>query len=215
MAANVANVDAYINKAPEYARPILTKFRALMHKACPGIEESIKWSAPCFEHCGMLAGMAAFKQHVALRFWRGKQLPDPKGLMQGEKSNEMGTIKVGDVSELPADSVLIKYIKAAAKHNEQLAKGRTETAKARKRGDIPKAKKQPAKKVTVPPDFAAALAKKKKALATFDGFSYSHRKEYVEWITEAKRDETRQRRIKQAVEWLAEGKPRNWKYVNC
>ena len=212
MPSKSPKVDAYIKKSPEFSQPIMAKVRKLAHQANPDIIESIKWSCPCFEHEGIVLGIGAFKKHVAIRFWRGKQIPDPNNLFGDDGcNNEMGSIKASDVSDLPADKVLVRYIKAACKQNEVQAKQRA----AEKKSGVKKTKKKPVRTVTVPDDFAAALQKKKKALATFDGFSYSHRKEYVEWITEAKREETRERRIKQAIEWLAEGKSRHWKYQNC
>jgi uncharacterized protein YdeI (YjbR/CyaY-like superfamily) len=210
-------IDAYITKAPEFAQPVLERFRKAAHRASPDIEETIKWGLPCFEYQGLVAGMGAYKQHVALNFWRGMLIPDPDKLFAQVGNNEMAAIKVASVKAMPPQAVLVRYLKAAIKLNVAQAK----TRQAAKKTGGPKtttkrsAKKKTTKRVTVPADFATALARKKKAQTTFDGFSYTYRKEYVEWITAAKRAETRKRHIKQAVEWLAEGKPRNWKYMNC
>ena len=65
----------------------------------------------------------------------------------------------------------------------------------------------------VPADLAAALKKSRPAAATWTKFSYTHRKDYLDWIAEAKRDETRARRLATTLAWLAEGKPRHWKYA--
>lgn len=191
-------VDAYIAHAAPFARPILEKVRRLFHEACPDIEEQIKWSCPSFEYKGMLGGMAAFKQHATFGFWRQDVLPDPKGLFKSK--GPMGA-KVTDVSQLPSNDVLLRYIREAVKLNESGVKP-----------PRPKKTKPPLK---VPESFMAALRKNKKALAAFEAFPPSHKREYVEWIVEANQEATRERRIVTAVEWMARGKPRNWKYMKC
>lgn len=199
--------DEYIAAAPEFAQPILEKLRKVVHKACPDVEETIKWSSPHFEHQGILAGMAAFKKHVSFAFWRGKELSDPDGLFEGVGRTNMCALKIEKVADLPPEGVLVRYLKEAIKLNEAAAKAPNGKEK-------PAGRKASAKRtVKAPPDLMAALRKKKRALATFEGFSYSNRKEYVEWVTEAKREATRAKRIEQAVAWMAEGKPRNWKYM--
>jgi uncharacterized protein YdeI (YjbR/CyaY-like superfamily) len=192
-------VDAYVRKAAPFARPILTRVRALFRRACPDIEETMKWSFPHFEYRGVVGSMAAFKQHTTFGLWKASLLPDPHGLFAGGADSSMGRVRFADVSELPPDAVLVAYIRAAVALNEQGVK----VAK-------PRREKRP--EAEVPADLRAALQKNKKARATFDGFSPSHRREYVEWITEAKQEATRQKRVAQAVEWLAEGKSRHWKY---
>jgi uncharacterized protein YdeI (YjbR/CyaY-like superfamily) len=190
-------VDAYIAKAPEFAKPILIHLRQLAHEACPGVEETLKWSMPHFSHKGILFGMAAFKQHCAVHFWKGKLVIE--GDLRTEGFGNLG--KVTTLSELPNKKILLQYIKKARELNEErVKKPMVKTAK---------------KKLIVPAYFRAALGRSKKAQATFDNFSYSHRKEYVTWITEAKREETREKRIKTALQWLAQGKSQNWKYLNC
>jgi len=190
-------VDAYIDEAPAYARPILEKLRATFHKADPAIEEAIKWGTPTFLHDGMVGGMAVFKKHVAFGFWKAAEMKDPEGLFEGHAKKSHFAIKVSTVRELPTLRVLTAYIKEAVKLNE--------------RGIQPTTKRKPPPKP--PADFLAALKSERKALATFEGFSPSAQREYVDWITEAKREPTRVKRIATAVEWLAEGKPRNWKYM--
>jgi len=194
-------VDAYIAKAPLFAQPILIKLRGLFHRACPDIEEKLKWGVPSFEYKGMVGGMAAFKKHMTWGFWKTKLLKDPKGILEGH-AGSMGGGKLTDVSQLPADEDIIKLITQAVELNEKGVK------LAR-----PTAKKRPAPKT--PPDLAAALKKSPRARASFDAFSPSHKRDYIEWITEAKQEETRKRRLAQAIEWMAQGKPRNWKYMNC
>ena len=190
-------VDAYIDNAAEFARPILVHLRALVHRACPEVEETIKWGMPTFMYHGMLCGMAAFKQHVSFGFWKHALV-----LGAGVPRDGMGSFgKVTKLSELPSKAVLVGYIKKAMQLN---ASGIRIPRGTRKRPPLP-----------TPADLAAALQKNRRALATFDGFSQSHRREYIEWISQAKREQTRTKRLAQAIEWLADGKVRNWKYLNC
>lgn len=189
-------VDAYIRKSPDFAKPILERLRAAWHKACPGIEETIKWGVPYFVHNGLVGGMAAFKSHVSLGFWRTKEMRDPAGLF-GEGSS-MSASRIHGLDELPPEKVLLSYIREAVALNKSGA-GKSE--------------RKPARVPSLPADFRAAMQASRKALASFEKFPPSQRKEYIEWITEAKQAATRERRIVQAVEWLAEGKPRNWKYM--
>jgi uncharacterized protein YdeI (YjbR/CyaY-like superfamily) len=191
--------DAYILKAAPFARPILKKVRALFHQACPGIEETMKWSFPHFEYRGIVGSMAAFKQHATFGFWKASLMNDPCGLLSADGDTAMGRATFTDVSELPPDNVLLEYIREAVALNEQGVK-------------VAKPKRQKKPEAEVPADLWAALKKNKKALAAFEAFSPSHRREYVEWITEAKQEATRNKRVAQAVEWIAGGKSRNWKY---
>ena len=187
-------VDAYIKKAQPFARPILTHLRKLVHKACPGIEETIKWRMPFFEYKGPVAMMASFKQHAVFGFLKGQLL------FGKENKGAMGHFgRLTSIRDLPPDRKLIGYIKKAAELNE--------------RGVEKKRPPRGTQKVNVPPDLKTALARNAKARKTFEDFSYSHKKEYVEWITDAKRDETRRRRLKTAIEWMQQGKPQNWKYL--
>jgi hypothetical protein len=191
-------VDAYIAAAAEFARPILRKVRAAFHKGCPEVEERLKWRMPSFEYKGLLGGMAAFKKHVAWGFWRRKEMEDPQGIFAEE--GMLGGGKITDVAELPSEKVLVAYVKAAARLNEAGPRRRTAARKA---------------PVRVPACFKKALESNAKALANFESLGPSHRREYVEWIAEAKRDGTRERRLATAIEWLAEGKPRHWKHERC
>jgi len=186
-------VDAYIARSADFARPILSHLRTVVHEACPDIEETIKWGFPFFQRQGALfCYMASFKQHAAFGFRRG-------ALVLGkEKASEraMGQFgRITSVDDLPPRKTRVGYVKKAAALNEAGVKP------ARK----PKA-------VAAPADFLAALKKNTKARKIFEAFPPSHRREYVEWITGAKREETRQRRIATALAWLAEGKSQNWRY---
>lgn len=195
-------VDAYIAKSAEFARPILARLRALMHKACPQIEETIKWGVPHFEYKGVVANMAAFKQHASFGFWKRRLMDDPAGFFPAADDSSMGGRKIRAMSDLPADAVLIRYIKAAIALNEQGVK----LANAGRK------KKPPVK---APADLLAALKKNARARATFDALTPSKQREYVEWLTEAKREATRLTRLATTIEWLAAGKSRYWKYQGC
>lgn len=195
-------VDAYIAKSAEFARPILTRLRALMHKACPQIEETMKWSVPHFEYRGVVANMAAFKQHASFGFWKQKLMKDPAGLFPKAGDSSMGGRKIRAMADLPSDAVLIRYIKAAVALNEAGVK-------------LPNAGRKKKPPVKLPADLAAALQKNAKARATYEAFPPSKQREYVEWLTEAKQDATRRKRLATAIEWMAAGKSRHWKYQNC
>ena len=193
-------VDTYIAKSAAFARPILIHLRASIHEACPEVEETMKWSMPFFLYKGMLCNMASFKQHCSFGFWKGRII-----VRHGEATEEaMGQFgRLTSVESLPPKSVLFDYIQKAMQLNESGVKVKKTPVK------------RAAKEVVVPPYFHSALKKNKKALATFDGFSYSKRKEYVDWLTEAKSEETRHKRLQTAIEGLSEGKSRNWKYEKC
>jgi uncharacterized protein YdeI (YjbR/CyaY-like superfamily) len=201
MQTGSSQFDDYIAEAPEFARPILKKIRSLFHKACPQIQETIKWGLPHFEYRGIVGSMAAFKRYVSFGFWKGKLLSDPQKLFGILGKTNMSMSKITDVTQLPDDKILLAYIREAVALNELGVK-------------LPAKRKSVRKKpLVVPADLVRALKTNKKARATFDGFSPSHQREYVEWITEAKQEETRARRLATTLEWLAAGKPRNWKYM--
>jgi uncharacterized protein YdeI (YjbR/CyaY-like superfamily) len=194
----IKQVNAYIAKSPEWARPILTSFRETVHAACPDCEEAMKWSTPTFMYHGILCGMAAFKEYCALHFWKG-ELIFGKGLGGGEgAAAQFG--RLTSAKDMPSKKLLTRYVKRAMELNEQGVQ-------------LPKRPAKPKKPLAMPADFKAAIKKSKRAHATYEAFSPSHQREYLEWITDAKADETRSRRVAQAVEWMAEGKARNWKYM--
>ncbi|HEV7924581.1 MAG TPA: YdeI/OmpD-associated family protein [Verrucomicrobiae bacterium] len=198
-----SRVDAYIAGAPDFAKPILSHLRELIHAGCPEVEETMKWSRPHFLHNGLLCGMSAFKQHCAFGFWLGEMVLG-ESCKPGTENNAMGHFgRIASLADLPGDKELLAFIRKAAALNESGAK---RPAAPRPVGN---------RELTIPDYFTAALKTNRKALAGFEAFSYSHKKEYVEWITEAKREETRQNRIETMLKWLAEGKSRNWKYTNC
>ncbi|HTH48489.1 MAG TPA: YdeI/OmpD-associated family protein [Candidatus Limnocylindria bacterium] len=199
-----ARIDAYIAEAGEFARPILRHLRKLVHQGCPAAEETMKWSMPCFQHAGkILCIFGAFKAHCTLGFWHKEMATIVAG--EGAKSEAaMGHFgRITSLADLPDDPTLLGYIVQAAKLNESGKPAR------------PRPAARPKTELKVPEDLATLLRKNPPAKAAFSAFSPSHRREYVEWITEAKREETRQKRLATTIEWLAEGKKRNWKYENC
>lgn len=200
MATFDKRVDAYIAKAEPFAQPVLEHLRELVHKACPDVEETMKWSFPHFEHKGLLCSMASFKKHCAFGFWKGAIMKDPKGILSVVGRTSMGNFdRITSVDDLPSEKVMLDYIRQAVRLNDEDVK-------------LPPKKVVKASAVKVPDYFIKVLKKNKKAFAAFEAFSNSHRKEYVQWITEAKSEETRSKRMEQAVAWLSEGKSRNWKY---
>jgi uncharacterized protein YdeI (YjbR/CyaY-like superfamily) len=185
-------VDAYIENAADFAKPILVHIRKVVHTALPDVEEDIKWRTPTFMHRGILCGMAAFKSYCAMGFWK-------ESLVFDSHKDEISRIE--SVRDLPADKALIALVKKAAKLNDDGVKVERMAAKG------------PRKPLKVPPYLTAALRKNKQAQGAFSEFSYSNKKEYVEWLTEAKTDATRRKRLATAIGWIAEGKARNWKYM--
>ncbi|GEO12241.1 YdeI/OmpD-associated family protein [Segetibacter aerophilus] len=205
MASIDPRVDDYISKSAEFARPILSHLRQLVHTACPEVKETIKWSFPNFEYAGaILCSMAAFKQHCTFGFWLGSLMPDPDKLLEavGEKTSmgHLGQIK--SLDDLPKDEILIRYIREAMVLNEKGVK-------------VKKEKSAAPKNVEAPSWFLDALQKSPTASVAFEKFSPSHRREYIEWVTEAKTEATRSKRLATAIEWMTEGKTRNWKYAKC
>jgi hypothetical protein len=192
-------IDAYIAKSAEFARPILTRLRKVVHAGCPDVIETVKWGSPSFEYKGMFCGMAAFKQHAIFGFWKHKLLVE-RGLID-PKDKAMGQYgRITSLDDLPGEAQLIRVVREAARLNDEGIKVPR----------VVKAKKPPVKPPTY---FTAALKKNTKALATFKAFSPSNQRDYVEWVTEAKTDDTRTRRLDTAVAWMAQGKIRNWKYT--
>jgi len=201
MGSRDARIDAYIAKSKDFAKPILTYLRDFVHTTCPEVEETMKWSFPHFMYKGMLCAMASHKEHCSFGFWKGSLI-----LANGSSKPEEGMGHFGritEISDLPSKKILAGYIKKAMKLNENGISKPT-----------PPKPKRP-KEVVVPEDLAKALQGKTAARATFEKFSPSHKREYIEWITEAKTEATRTKRLQTAIEWMMEGKPRNWKYMNC
>lgn len=187
-------VDAYIARSAEFARPILDHVRELIHDAIPDVEEDIKWGAPFFNYQGVICGIAAFKEHCAINMWKASLI---LGNKQTDSAGQFG--RITRLSDLPSDSTLKGYFKQAARLNETGVKQ-------------PRAKKKTTEKLVVPPELQKALKANKKAAAAFEKFPPSHKREYAQWIAEAKAEDTRARRVSTAIEWIAEGKGRNWKY---
>jgi uncharacterized protein YdeI (YjbR/CyaY-like superfamily) len=200
MAQSDPRIDAYLANAAEFARPILSRLREFVHAACPEAEETLKWGAPSFTYKGkILCGMAAFKQHAAFNLWHG-------ALVVGDHRSRQGMGQFGrltGLADLPGKREMTGYLRQAMRLIDDGVKAAPRTAAA----------SRPA--LEVPGDLTAALAGNPAAKAAFDGFPPGQKREYVEWLIAAKRPETRQRRLLQAIEWMAEGKRRNWKYESC
>jgi len=199
-------VDTYIAKSAPFAQPILWHVRELVHKAVPRAEEVIKWSRPFFMYNGIILGnMSAFKEHCSVGLWGEEITAKLRG--DGIASNEgMGTFgRLESVKDLPGDKKLIAYLKQAA--------AAIDSGTRTKNYSRPQRVAKP--ELEVPAELAAALKKNKAAQKVFDEFAPSHRREYIEWVADAKRDETRAKRVEQTIEWLTEGKRRNWKYESC
>lgn len=206
MAIKDKRIDEYIEKAQPFAKPILKHLRKLIHKGCPEVQETIKWSFASFDYKGLLCSFAAFKQHCAFGFWKSALLNDAKNVLQ-ERANQggeaMGNLgRITSMKDLPVDAVILDFIKQAKKLNDDGVK-------------LPSRKKVSEKEkneLEIPPKLISALKKNKMAKETFEAFSYSNKKEYSEWIQEAKTEATREKRITAALEMLEAGKSRNWKY---
>lgn len=199
MAKKDPRVDAYIKKSQPFAQPILIHLRKMIHAAVPDVEETMKWSSPHFDYKGIFCGMSAFKAHVGFGFWKAglmkDVLPGSGGLSAAGQFGKIATLK-----DLPGDKELTRIIKYAKKLNDDEVKA-------------PPMRKGPRPALAAPADLLAALAKNKKAKTTFDNFPPGQRREYIAWVIEARQAATREGRIKTAVEWMAAGKPRNWKYM--
>lgn len=200
MSKRSPEVDAYIAKAAPFAQPILAKIRDAFH-AAGDVDEVMKWSFPHFEYKGILGNMAAFKSHVSWGFWKAKLMADPKGILTPiNDRTTMNAAKVSSEKDLPSKKVMVEYVREAMRLNDEGVKvARPKST----RSDTP---------LEVPDDLAAALKRDRKARTTFDAFSPSQRREYVEWLSDAKQEATRQKRLATTLEWLAEGKARHWKY---
>ncbi len=202
MAKKEKAIDAYIGKSVDFAKPILNHIRELVHKACPDVEEKIKWGMPFFDYKGeMLCHMASFKQHAVMGFWKAALMKDTVLVENAKSETAMGHLgKLSSLKDLPYDKKIMAWIKEAMQLTDKGIK-------------LPaKVKLAATKELTVPDYFKKALSKNKKAKTVFNNFAYSHKKEYLQWITEAKTEETRDKRVATALAWLTEGQSRNWKY---
>lgn len=202
MATREKIIDEYINKSADFAKPILNHLRELVHKTCPDVEEKMKWSFPHFDYKGeMMCSMAAFKQHAVFGFWKAALMKDQVLIENAKSETAMGHLgKLTSIKDLPSDKKMIAWIKEAMLLNDKGIK-------------LPaKPKSTERAELVIPDYFIKELSKNKTATKLFEAFSYSHRKEYLEWITEAKTEATRNKRITSAIEMMTEGKSLNWKY---
>ncbi|MEO6491075.1 MAG: YdeI/OmpD-associated family protein [Ferruginibacter sp.] len=202
MAIKDKKIDAYIAKSADFAKPILEHIRELVHKTCPDVEEKMKWSFPHFDYKGeMMCSMAAFKEHAVMGFWKASLMKDAALLEMARSEIAMGHLgRISSIKDLPSDKKVTGWIRQAM----------TLTDKGIKLAG--KSKSGEKKELIIPDYFSKALNKNKAAVKNFEGFSYSNKKDYVEWITGNKTQEIRNKNIATAIEWIAEGKPRHWKY---
>lgn len=195
-------VDAYIEKSPEFAKPILTYLRQLVHETSPLLTEAIKWGFPFFDYKGVVCQMAAFKEHCAFGFWKATLLNDPNNALSIGDGSAGSFGRITKIEDLPSKEILQDFILQAIALNESGKK----TPEAVKKASAPKTE------LVIPEYFTEYLKAYPNASINFDRSSYSHKKEYVDWIIDAKSEATRQKRMETAAEWLAEGKSRHWKY---
>lgn len=215
MGTRSPEIDAYIAKAPDFARPILERIREDLHAAGGQLHEEMKWSNPAFVQGTIIGAMAAFKGHVTCTLWRGADIEDPLGLLTGKGRSAMRSMKFEDVDLMPGKRELRSYFRAAIQldaSEHDLPSGGGKKATKKKAAKKKVGKKRAAKKLPVPDDLTQALTTNAAARETFEGFSQSKRNEYIEWIEDAKRPATREKRLGTTIEWLEEGKSRNWKY---
>ncbi len=192
-------IDEYITKSEAFAKPVLLHIRKLVHQACPDVEENIKWGFPHFDYKGIMCSMASFKNHCAFGFWKSSLMKDAKQMI-GNNEYAMGHLgKIKSLQDLPPDKKIIAWVKEAMKLNNDDIK-------------VPERPKKDKREIVVPDALQTALYKNKKALEHFSNFPPSRKREYIEWITDAKTDDTRERRIAQTIQWVSDGKGRNWKY---
>jgi uncharacterized protein YdeI (YjbR/CyaY-like superfamily) len=192
-------IDAYVAKSAPFAQPILKHLRSLVHSACPEVEETIKWGMPHFDYHGIMCAMSAFKAHCAFGFWKGALIVKGADNKDAQAMGQFG--RIASLEDLPPKATIVRYVKAAMKLNEEGAKApHMEKRKSRKSPPMH-------------PALAKALKAHKGIGANFKKFSPSAQREYIEWIGSAKTDETRERRLETALEWIAEGKSRHWKYM--
>jgi len=193
-------IDAYIENSKPFAKPILRHLRKLVHQICAEVVETTKWNFPHFEYKGMLCFMAAFQEHCAFGFWKGSIMKDPHKIMDKDRAFAMGQFgRIKSLQDLPPNEILLEYLREAIRLNEEGIK-------------VPKKPAAPKAKLEIPDFFLAALQKNNTALKVFQGLSISKKKEYLDWIVEAKQEATREKRLANALIWLSEGKSRNWKY---
>ncbi len=200
MANKDKRIDVYIANSPDFARPILIHLRDLVHAACPNVEETIRWGFPHFDHKGIMCSVASFKNHCAFGFWKASLMKDAEVLKYNNQKAMGHAGKIQSLPDLLSDKIIILQIKEAMKLNEDGIK-------------LPERKNEDKKPVLITPDILKKeLVRNRKASNTYKNLSFTHKNEYIEWIEEAKNEATKQKRILTTIEWLMEGKTRNWKY---
>ena len=196
-------VDEYISRQKPFAQEIILQLRDVIHQSSSVVSETIKWRHPCFESNGLVCAIAAFKQHVNFSFFKGKLLNDCAQLFSESDNNELAALKFTTLNDIPADDILINYLQQAIALNN-LGSASKKKVTRKDKADL-----------TIPKDLVSALIDNSVADEMFSSFSYSKQKDYIEWLTSAKREATRTKRLNTAIEWISEGKSRHWKYENC
>ncbi len=200
MSTKDKRIDAYIARSADFAKPILNRIRKVVHEACPDVVETVKWGMPHFDYKGMMCGMASFKEHCSFGFWKAKLMNDYDKKFAPVGETAMGHFgRISSLKDLPSDAIIKRYVKEACRLNDAGVRISRPAQKS----------KTP---LRVPRYFKAALAKSPMAKLHFDEFPYSRKKDYVEWVTEAKTEVTRDKRVATSIKWISEGKGRNWKY---
>lgn len=198
MSTKDKRVDAYIARSASFAKPILNRLRKLVHEACPEAEETIKWGFPHFDYKGIMCAMAAFREHCVFGFWKAKLMNDYDRQFASVGETAMGHFgRIKSLKDLPSDAIIKRYVREACRLNDAGMKVK---------------RPRPGTPLVVPAYFRKELSKNAAAKMHFDEFSPSKKKDYVQWITEARTDETRSKRMTTAIQWISEGKGRNWKY---
>ena len=198
-----SEITDYIDSKDTFAKDIMEHLRRVIHQASPNLKEAIKWKHPCFEEQGLVCAIAAFKKHVNLSFFKGKKINDSYDIFADSNNNEVASLTFTTIAEIPDDKILIDYIQQAIAINATEKKTPKKSVKKDKTDLI------------IPEDLKEQLSQNQEANNVFHQFSYSKQKDYIEWITSAKREATRKSRLATAIEWIAEGKSRHWKYENC
>ncbi|GAB2541876.1 DUF1801 domain-containing protein [Rufibacter soli] len=183
-------IDAFFTNAPAFAKPICEKLRLAIDEADPALKPSWKWGTPVYEKAGasMVCAISVHKQHVNLTFFQGAQVPDTYGVFTtGLDGKNMRTIRFTEVGQVKEEQI-VEYVRAATLVKPDKSGKSTERSV-----------------IEIPEDLKQALAHAKQ-LEKFEQMAYTHRKEYVRWVSEAKRQETRDGRITKTVERITEGK---------
>lgn len=192
------NITAYIEKATPEFKEVMIALRSVLNNPNFDIKEDWKWGAPNFNNEGMICWLAHFRNHVGMNFFKGTLIKDKYNLFthyREEKGNRQ--LKFSDINQIIPEQIEY-YIEEAIKLNQE---------------NIKVVKKEI--DTSLPLDLETELNNNPKAKMFFESLAPSYKRDYIEWIEEAKREATRTKRLATTMEWLSEGKKKNWKYENC